>query len=196
MNERLIPILKPLGVLAIAVVATVLLGIVASQARFATAPEQGATLTDQYGNTLTLDQPAERIVTIPIPAASMLIAVDGGAERLVGTHPMSKSALQDGILGTFFPDARSIPSNVVGQGFMPNVEALLTLEPDLVLQWGHQGSGIVEPLRAAGLPVVLLRYGGEKEAIDWLTLMGRITGKTERAQRLIDWRATDRKSVV
>ncbi|MBP6595903.1 MAG: ABC transporter substrate-binding protein [Arenimonas sp.] len=190
MNERVIPILKPLGVLAIAAGAAILLAIVASQARFSTDPVPGAPLTDQYGNTLTLDQPAERIVTIPIPAASMLIAVDGGAERLVGTHPMSKSALQDGILGTFFPDARSIPSNVVGQGFMPNVEALLTLEPDLVLQWGHQGSGIVEPLRAAGLPVVLLRYGSEEDALGWLTLMGRITGKTERAQRLIDWRAT------
>lgn len=190
MNERVIPILKPLGVLAIAAGAAVLLAIATSQGRSATAPVPGAALADQYGNTLTLDQTAERVVTIPIPAAAMLIAVDGGEERLVGTHPMSKTALQDGILGTFFPRTHGIPSDVVGQGFMPNVEALLTLEPDLVLQWGHHGSGIVEPLRAAGLPVALLRYGREEDAVGWLTLMGRITGKPERARRLIDWRGT------
>jgi iron complex transport system substrate-binding protein len=194
-NERGIPILKLLGGLAIAAGAVALLAIVASQDRSSTAPEQGATLSDQYGNILSLDQPAERIVTIPIPAAAMLIAVDGGAERLVGMHPMSKSALRDGILGSFFPGARGIPSDAVGRGFMPNVEALLTLEPDLVLQWGHHGSGIVEPLRAAGLPVVLWRYGSEQDALGWLTLMGRITGKPERAKRLVDWRGTTDEEV-
>lgn len=143
---------------------------------------------DQYGRSVTLQQPAERIVTIPIPAASMAVAIDGGDERLAGMHPMSKTALVEGVLGEFFPSTRGIPSDVVGQGFAPNIEALLTLEPDLVFQWGHQGEGIVAPLRDLGVPLVLLKYGTEEDARTWLQLMGQLTGNEERAQRLIDWR--------
>lgn len=146
-------------------------------------------VTDQYGNELTLERPAERIVTIPIPAASMLIAIDGGENRLVGMNPSAKQALEEGILGEFFPRTRDIPSDVVGQGFMPNIEELLSVEPDLVFQWGHQGAGIVEPLTAAGLPVLLLQYGSEEDARTWIDLMGQVTGNPERAQRLLDWRS-------
>ncbi|MHA7878931.1 MAG: ABC transporter substrate-binding protein [Saccharospirillum sp.] len=127
-------------------------------------------------------------MTIPIPAASMAVAIDGGDERLAGMHPISKTALVEGILGEFFPSTRAIPSDVVGQGFAPNFEALLTLEPDLVFQWGHQGEGIVAPLRDPGVPLVLLKYGTEEDARTWLQLMGQLTGNEERAQRLIDWR--------
>lgn len=143
---------------------------------------------DQYGRTITLAQPAERIVTIPIPAASMAVAIDGGEDRLVGMHPMSKTALVEGVLGEFFPNTRAIPSDVVGQGFAPNIEALLTLEPDLVFQWGHQGEAIIAPLRDLDLPLVLLQYGTEEDARTWLQLMGQLTGNEARAQRLIDWR--------
>lgn len=143
---------------------------------------------DQYGRTVTLQQPAERIVTIPMPAASMLVAIDGGDERLAGMHPMSKTVLIEGILGDFFPSTKAIPSDAVGQGFSPNIEALLSLEPDLVFQWGHQGESIVAPLRDLDIPLVLLKYGTEEDTRAWLQLMGQLTGNEERAQRLISWR--------
>lgn len=143
---------------------------------------------DQNGNTITLDGPAERIVTIPIPAASMVAAIDGGVDRMAGMHPLSKTALLDAILGEFFPDSRDIPSDVVGQGFMPNVEALLTLDPDLVFQWAHRGDDILQPLENAGFTVAALRYGTEELARGWIETIGTATGNEEKAADLIAWR--------
>lgn len=39
------------------------------------------TIVDQRDRTVTLEGEVERVVTIPIPAASMFMAVDGGADH-------------------------------------------------------------------------------------------------------------------
>ena len=123
-------------------------------------------IIDQRDRTVTLDSEAKRVVTIPIPAASMFILVDGGTDRLVGMHQLSKTAIKDRILQRFYPNALAIPSNITGKGFsfVPNVEELLALEPDLVFQWGHLNDDIIDPLVNAGpvsythltLPTILL----------------------------------------
>jgi len=144
-------------------------------------------LTDQTGRTVRILQPVSSVVTIPIPAASLMIAVDGGTDRLSGMHPSSKSALAEGILGEFFPEALEINSDVVGEGFTPNTETLLTVNPDLVFQWGHLGTGVVDPLENAGLNTFLLMYGTQEDLETWITTFGKILGREEKAQRIIDW---------
>ncbi|MDR1623342.1 MAG: hypothetical protein LBS00_13325, partial [Synergistaceae bacterium] len=77
---------------------------------------------DQYGREIKLDKPAQRIVTVPIPAASMVMALDGTDQHLVGMNPSAKRALLEGILGKFFPSSANINSDIVmGEGFAPNV---------------------------------------------------------------------------
>ena len=61
------------------------------------------TFTDQRDRTVTIDGVAERVVTIPIPAASLFMSVDGGTDKLVGMHPLSKTAIKGQILETFYP---------------------------------------------------------------------------------------------
>lgn len=155
----------------------------------ASAAEDGVVrFTDQSDRTVTLDAPASRVATIPIPAASMFIALDGGTDRLVGMHERSKSALLEGILGTFFPTSADIPSDIVGEGFMPNVEALLATDPDLVFQWAHRGDDIIAPLNNAGLNVATFRYGTEELARGWIEIMGDVIGNPEKSARLLAWR--------
>tara|TARA_A100001388_G_C28716041_1_gene473868 strand:+ start:96 stop:1136 length:1041 start_codon:yes stop_codon:yes gene_type:complete len=148
------------------------------------------TIVDQRDRKVTLDGEAERVVTIPIPAASMFISVDGGTERLVGMHQLSKTAIKDRILQRFYPDAMSIPSNITRKGFsfVPNVEELLALEPDLVFQWGHLNDDIIDPLVNAGLNVALIKIGPEKFTRKWLNIMGSVTGKPDKAKAMIKWR--------
>jgi iron complex transport system substrate-binding protein len=148
------------------------------------------TIVDQRDRSITIDGEVERVVTIPIPAASMFIAVDGGTDRLVGMHQLSKTAIKGRILERFYPDALAIPSNITGKGFsfVPNVEALLALEPDLVFQWGHLNDDIIDPLENAGLNVALIKIGKEEFTRKWLKMMGAITGKADKAQAMIDWR--------
>lgn len=145
------------------------------------------TFIDQENREVTVSRPVRRIVTIPIPAASMIIALDGGPERLAGMNPMSKTALEEGILNDFYPEAMDIRSDVVGDGFMPNPEALLEVNPDLIFQWGGRGEDIVQPLENAGLNVGLLLYGTQEYLEGWIGMFGEVLGKKEKADRIIAW---------
>ncbi|MEM9430829.1 MAG: ABC transporter substrate-binding protein [Pseudomonadota bacterium] len=149
-------------------------------------------IVDQRERTVVLEEEAQRFVTIPIPAASMFVAVDGGTDRLVGMHQLSKTAIKGHILERFYPEALAIPSNITGKGFsfVPNVEELLALEPDLVFQWGHLNDDIIDPLVNAGLNVALIKIGQEAFTRKWLQMMGDVTGKADKAQAMIDWRDT------
>jgi iron complex transport system substrate-binding protein len=152
-----------------------------------TADADSLVLTDQTGRSVAVVPPVERIVTIPIPAASMMIALDGGTQRLAGMHPQSKTALMEGVLGRFYPDAVDIPSEIVGDGFMPSIESLVRLDPDLVFQWGHQGAGVVEPLTNAGINTALLLYGTQEYLEGWIDMFGRVLDKQDKADRIIEW---------
>jgi iron complex transport system substrate-binding protein len=153
-------------------------------------------ILDQYGRTTELAKPAEKIVTVPIPASSMTIALDGSESRLVGMNPSAKQALQEGILSKFFPGALKINSDIVmGEGFAPNVETLLTLEPDVVFQWGDRGDDIVKPIEAAKLPVVLLKYGTQEDLETWIGMFGTVLGKKNRADEILAWHRGERAAL-
>ena len=104
---------------------------------------------------LAIKYTEKRVVSIPIPAPSMFISIDGKADKLVGVHGLTKTAMKGKFLGKLFPEVLSLPSDFVGKGFnfMPNVERVLELEPDLVFQWGNYGIEIFDP---AG-PLVLVK---------------------------------------
>lgn len=145
-------------------------------------------LTDLEGRTVRLERPAERVAAIPIPMASIIIAMGQGTGRLAGMNQVAKSAVLEGILGKIFPEAAKIRADIAGQNFMPNVEALAATRPDLVIQWGGRGDDIVKPLTNAGLETLLIRYGTEDYARRYITLAARAVGKPERAVTNIAWR--------
>lgn len=75
--------------------------------------------------------------------------------RNVGVNQVAISMASKGMLGTMFPQFLDTPV-VAGNDFVPNVEHILSLNPDVVIQWGDKGDDIVAPLRNAGLKVILL----------------------------------------
>jgi iron complex transport system substrate-binding protein len=152
----------------------------------------GLDVKDPSGQDVVLKRPAERIVAIPIPSASTVIALDRSVGRLVGMHPLAKSAILAGILGNFFPAAKTVASNIVSngssQGFAPNVETIAALRPDLVVQWGDRGNEIVAPLQNVGLTTGLILYGTEQKARDIISFLGTVMGDGDKANMLIRWR--------
>lgn len=150
---------------------------------------QDITFTDHEEREISLSGPAERIASIPIPMASTLIAIDGGTERLVGMNPRAKSAILQGILGEIFPQARDIPSDITAPNFIPNVEELAAANPDLVIQWAGRGPDYVDPITNAGLTAMLISYGTERKAREYMTMAATAMGKPERIAELIGWRA-------
>jgi len=151
----------------------------------ATTNPRGITVKDQRGKTVVFDKPVTRVVTLPMPAASMLIAVDQSAEHLVGMHDASWTAVRDGILGTIFPAALKVTHDVGDQEFVPNVESIVALEPDVVIQWGDRGSGIIAPMENAGLTVLGLSYGTQDDVATWTRLFATMLDKPQRAEAII-----------
>ena len=141
-------------------------------------------VTDQRDKKISLSGPATRIVTLPMPAASIMIAVDRSAKHLVGIHDASFVAARDGILGTMFPQVLKVPHDVGTQDFAPNVEGILALKPDLVVQWASQGDEIVQPLENAGLSVLGVNYGKLEDVGAWFRMFSAALGKPERGQAM------------
>jgi len=152
------------------------------------ASAQEVVFTDQANREVRLPKPADRVVSIVIPMASTLIALDGGTSKLVGMNPTAKSAITQGILGKIFPEAKDIPSDVTSPSFVPNVEALAAVNPELVIQWGDIGEEKVAPLTNAGLNTMLILYGTEELTRGYMTMAAKAIGQTERLKALIDWR--------
>lgn len=148
------------------------------------ASAEPVTFTDQRGKQIRLAHPARRVVTIPMPAASILVAVDQGIDHLVGMQNASWVAMRDGYLGEAFPQALTIPHGVADNNFVPNVESVLALEPDLVIQWGDMGTAVIAPLENAGLTVAGLTYGTQADVDTWITLFAAALGRPERATLL------------
>ena len=146
-----------------------------------------AQVVDQSGRTVELPEKVDHVVAIPIPLASMIMAVDGGPQRLSGMNIASRADFEFGLLGRMFPEATEVPSQVAGEGFVPNVEALAATGAQLVFQWGDRGDGIINPISALGIPVITVLYGDSSHASGWLRLVGAGLGKAERGNALADW---------
>ena len=140
-------------------------------------------ITDQRGKTVTFARPVTSVVTIPMPAASLLVAVDRSADHLSAMHNASWVAMRDGIMGTMFPHALELPHEIATQDFTPNVESVRALNPDVVIQWSD--AQLVEPLENAGLTVIGLTNNGKQEDVDaWVALFAAMLGKPERATEI------------
>jgi iron complex transport system substrate-binding protein len=99
-------------------------------------------------------------------------------------HNASWVAMSKGVMGQMFPKALQIPHDVASQDFAPNVESIVALRPDVVVQWGDEGTEITAPLENAGLKVLGLRYGTQEDVQTWIALFATMLGKPERGQEM------------
>lgn len=145
-------------------------------------------MQDMLGQPVILAAPVQRAVTLPMPAGSMYLSLAGDTARLAGMHPDAHAFMRQGLLARIFPASNSIRADVTRSGFVPNVETLLQIQPDLVWQWGHMGDDLIAPLRGAGLPVAALLYGDEARTREWIRLMGQALGAQDKAAAQLAWR--------
>lgn len=142
---------------------------------------------DQRGRLLELSAPAERIVTIPIPMAAVVMALDGSSRRLVAMHPTSLKSIREGFLKRVFPEALSIRADIVRGGqFNPNLESVLELRPDMVVQW-IQPEALIKPLERAGLRVAGLINSPPTQEVNErnLAIIAELIGRKDRVKTLL-----------
>lgn len=127
------------------------------------------TLTDDTGQTVTLDRPAQRVITL-IPHATELMFEIGGGDRVIATVAYSD-----------YPRAaRDIQR--IGDYNAINTEAVIDLRPDLLIAF-TSGPAMkdVEQLKAMGLPVFHSDPQSFAAIAGAMRDFGRLTGLTESA---------------
>lgn len=96
---------------------------------------------DDYGHSVTLQQPARRIISMA-PHATELLFAAGGGRLIVGTVSYSD-----------FPQAaQNIPR--IGDNLDVDIERIIALKPDLLVLWQHADADKQEQLlRRLGVPI-------------------------------------------
>ncbi len=133
-------------------------------------------VTDFLGRTVTLEQPAQRIVALAPHIVENLYTA-GAGEQLVGVVSYSN-----------FPEAATrLP--IVGSYKSFSLESILALEPDLIIMWASgNGAQRLQQLEQLGIPV----YASEPRLLadigrsirDYEALIGRAAGETSQADSI------------
>lgn len=125
---------------------------------------------DDQGRQVSLSAPAQRIVSLAPHLTEAMFHLQLG-DRVVGTVKYSD-----------FPEqAKAIPR--VGDAFALSIEAIVSLNPDLVIAWGSGGSnGAVKKLISLGVPVY---YSEPKKLTDIAASAAKIAllaGQNDKAR--------------
>jgi len=138
---------------------------------FAHAATAAITVTDDRGKSITLPQPATRIVSLA-PHLTELAFAAGAGGKLVGV-----SAYSDYPAG-----ARQLP--VIGDYSKIDLERVVQLKPDLVLAWiSGNPRGDVERLDQLGFKVLALEPRKLDDIARHLLLIGELAGTGYEATR-------------
>jgi iron complex transport system substrate-binding protein len=122
------------------------------------------TVVDDAGRRLTLEAPAQRIISMA-PHITELLFAAGGGERIVGAINFSD-----------YPEAaKKIP--LVGSNAQIDMERVIALKPDLLIVWQSGNTGRqLEQLGKLGIPVFLSEPRRLDQVADSLTRFGHLLG--------------------
>ena len=131
-------------------------------------------IVDELGDSVRVDRPFTRIVSLDPTTTEILFAI-GAGDKLVGRSHWDawpKEALRVADLGP---------------GIRPNVEAVLGARPDLVLLYAsEENRAAASRLRAAGVSTAGFRID-QIDAFRRVTpILGRLTGDTAAARTTVD----------
>ncbi len=133
--------------------------------------------------------PLERIISLSkSPVPFVVLGLDGSDKRFVGINPGIKKTMEANVLGKYFPRFQSISSKICSEGFGPNIEEIIRLNPDLILHWRMFQSDI-EQMRNFGLNVVELDYDGSDQTDrDIVNRIATAMNREVKADSIMKWR--------
>lgn len=115
-------------------------------------------VTDHLNRTVEVPDQIERVAVADIfPFASATCVYLGSCKKIVAMHPTSMSAAKNGLLSELYPEVININTSVM-QGSEVNLEALMSLKPDVVFV-NAGNKRLIERLEAAGLPALAVSTG-------------------------------------
>ena len=114
---------------------------------------QARTITDLGGNVVEIPPSSEikHVVVITPPVTSVLLEVIPDNAMIVGLNPKAFSFSNAAAMAKLFPNYKDIETTFVGDDFSINTEALLQLNPDIILYYGE---GQKKGLENIDLPII------------------------------------------
>lgn len=131
-------------------------------------------VVDGLDKQVTLDQPAEKIVTLSPPITEMLYAIGAGDQVI------ARDSFSD------YPEAAlSLPD--IGGGFAEyDLETIISLEPDLVIAGGINTAELVQSLEDLGLTVYYLANPSDLEGtFASIETLGVLSNHEDQAKELV-----------
>ena len=135
-------------------------------------------IKDREGNDVTMPNKIERIISTA-PANTEVLVELGLANKLVA-------------IDTYSSDVEGIPNNIEQIDFLnPDAEAIIGLEPDLIIASGHNKSGSSDDpfklVKEAGISVVYIPSSESIQGIyDDIMFIADITNSKEKGQQIVD----------
>lgn len=128
------------------------------------------TVTDDAGKTITLKEPARRILSLA-PHVTELLFAAGAGERIVGTVEYSD-----------YPEAaKKIPR--VGSHSSLDLERIVALKPDLIVVWLHgNAQKQLDKLLSLGIPAYYNQPKKLEDVPRSIEIMGQLAGTEAQAK--------------
>ena len=137
------------------------------------------TLTDAYGNVVTVEEEPETIVTVS-PALTEIVYALGGEDKLIG-----RSEVDD------YPEA-VFDVQSVGDIAMPDTELIVSLDPDVVLASSIFSEEAYNALPDAGITVVIIKDESDLDGMfEYVTTTADVIGLHEEGLALADQMEAD-----
>jgi iron complex transport system substrate-binding protein len=154
---------------------TLLIGLLTACAPQATPTAAALTFTDGLGRTVTLNGPAQRVVSLAPSNTEILYAI-GAGKQVVGRDQLSD-----------FPEEAKAVTDVGSTFDALNTELIVAQKPDLVLAAEINTPEQVKQLENLGLTVFYLKNPTTLEGMyDNLMLVAQMTGHTDETAKLVD----------
>ena len=129
-------------------------------------------VVDAGGDTIDLPSPALRVISL-VPSATATLRAMGASDLLVGRTDFDEE-----------PWAAALPS--VGGGLEPNLEALVSLRPDLVVRFaGAQDPRTHALLDELGIKHVAVRPDRIDDIYETIEILGRLIAREDSADSLV-----------
>lgn len=152
-------------------------------------------IVDIEGRTVYFDEPVQRIVDCTGLGGTRLLIQLESEQLVVGMADQARNSLTGtGASRVAFHPASKADNNMtaseiqsIGAYNEPNLQEIIALEPDVVLiGWG--GKKLAESVsKQTGIKTVCIGRMDGRFDYDLLTIMGKLVGKEERAEALIEY---------
>ncbi|MFW5789978.1 MAG: ABC transporter substrate-binding protein [Bacillota bacterium] len=130
-------------------------------------------ITDDLNNEVELEEEPKRIISLAPNITEMLFAV-GLGDRVVGrtTH-------------CDYPE-EAMDVDTIGSITEPNIEAIVSKDPDLIVSDGINPMEVIERLQELDMNVVGFYPASVQDTFSAMTRLGLVTGNTDEAAELVN----------